>query len=100
MEYAQVNSSIVGSNNMYTLATGSYTSMFINYTAASGSNARSGQIIAVWNAGTAEFNDVSTNDIGNTNVVTGSVSIVTGDVQLNFQTNTSGWRIKSTATFM
>jgi hypothetical protein len=100
MDYAQVNSSIVGSNNMFTQATGSYTSMFVNYTVASGSNARSGQIIAVWNAGTTEYNDVSTTDIGNTSAVTGSVSIVTGEAQLNFQTNTSGWRIKSTATFM
>ena len=100
IDYAQVNSSIVGSNNMFTQATGSYTSMFVNYTVASGSNARSGQIIAVWNAGTTEYNDVSTNDIGNTNAVTASVAIVTGEAQLNFQTNTSGWRIKSTATFM
>jgi len=100
MDYAQVNSSIVGSNNMFTQATGSYTSMFVNYTVASGSNARSGQIIAVWNAGTTEYNDVSTNDIGNTSAVTGSVSIVSGEAQLNFQTNTSAWRIKSTATFM
>jgi hypothetical protein len=100
MDYAQVNSSIVGSNNMFTQATGSYTSMFVNYTVASGSNARSGQIIAVWNAGTTEYNDVSTNDIGDTTAVTGSVAIVTGEAQLNFQTNTSGWRIKSTATFM
>jgi hypothetical protein len=100
MDYASVNSSIVGSNNMYTLATGSYTAAFFKYTAASGSNARAGEVSAVWNGGTVEFMDVSTNDIGNTNAVTSSVSIVTGDVQLNFQTNTSGWRIKSTATFM
>jgi hypothetical protein len=54
----------------------------------------------VWNAGTVEFMDISTNDIGNTNAVTASVAIVTGEAQLNFQTNTSAWRIKSTATFM
>jgi hypothetical protein len=100
MDYAQVNSSIVGSNNMFTQATGSYTSMFVNYTVSNSTNARSGQIIAVWNGGTAEYNDVSTADIGDTSAVTGSVSIVSGEAQLNFQTNTSAWRIKSTATFM
>ena len=100
MDYAQVNSSIVGSNNMFTQATGSYTAAFFKYTAASGSNARAGEVTAVWNAGTTEFMDVSTNDIGNTNAVTASVAIVSGEAQLNFQTNTSGWRIKSTATFM
>jgi len=100
MDYAQVNSSIVGSNNLFTQATGSYTAAFFKYTVASGSNARAGEVIAVWNAGTVEFMDVSTNDIGNTNAVTASVAIVSGEAQLNFQTNTSAWRIKSTATFM
>ena len=100
MDYAQVNSSIVGSNNLFTQATGSYTAAFFKYTVASGSNARAGEVSAVWNAGTVEFMDVSTNDIGNTNAVTASVAIVSGEAQLNFQTNTSAWRIKSTATFM
>jgi hypothetical protein len=100
MDYAQVNSSIVGSNNMFTQATGSYTAAFFKYTVASGSNARAGEVTAVWNGGTTEFMDVSTNDIGNTNAVTASVAIVSGEAQLNFQTNTSAWRIKSTATFM
>jgi hypothetical protein len=100
MDYASVNSSIVGSNNLFTQATGSYTAAFFKYTAASGSNARAGEVSAVWNGGTVEYMDVSTNDIGNTNPVTGSVSLVSGDVQFNVQTNTSGWRIKSTATFI
>jgi hypothetical protein len=100
MDYASVNSSIVGSNNLYTQPTGSYTAAFFKYTVSNGTNARAGEVTAVWNGGTAEFMDVSTNDIGNTNAVTASVAIVTGEAQLNFQTNTSGWRIKSTATFM
>ena len=100
MDFAQVNSSIVGSNNMFTQATGSYTSMFVNYTVANGANARSGQMMAVWYNNTSSYTDVTTTDIGNTTAVTGSISIVTGEAQLNFQTNTSGWRIKSTATFI
>ena len=100
LDYALVNSSTVGSNNVFTQATGSYTSMFINYTAASGSNARAGHVTAVWNGGTVEFNDVSTADIGTTTAVTSSVVIVSGDAQFNIQTNTSGWRIKSTVTFI
>jgi hypothetical protein len=100
LDYSLVNSSTVGSNNVFTQATGSYTSMFINYTAASGSNARAGQVTAVWNGSTVEFNDVSTADIGTTTAVTSSVIVVSGDVQFNLQTNTSGWRIKSTVTFI
>ena len=100
LDYAQVNSSVVGSNNLYTQATGSYTAAFFKYTCASGSNARAGEVSAVWNGGTVEFNDVSTADIGSTSPVTSSVVLVGTDVQFNFQTNTSGWRIKSTATFI
>jgi len=100
LDYASVNSSVVGSNNLFTQATGSFTSAFFQYTVSSGSNARSGQVMSVWNGSTVSFTDVATTDIGSTNDVTGSVVIVSGDVEFNIQTNSSGWRIKSTATFM
>jgi hypothetical protein len=98
--YATVTSSINGSNTVFTQATGSYTSAFFKYTVTSGSNARSGEIMSVWNGATAEFADNSTTDIGTTTVVTSSVALSGSNVQLNMQTNTAGWRIKSIATFM
>jgi hypothetical protein len=98
--YATVTSSINGSNTVFTQATGSYTSAFFKYTVTSGSNARSGEIMSVWNGATAEFADNSTADIGTTTTVTSSVAISGANVRLNMQTNTSGWRIKSIATFM
>lgn len=97
---ATVNSSVVGSNNLFTQATASFTSAFFKYTAASGSNARSGEVMAVWNGASVEFTDTSTVDIGTTSQVTASVALAGGDVQFNMQTNGSGWRIKSLATFM
>jgi hypothetical protein len=100
IDYARVLSSVVGSNNLFTQATGSYTSAFFKYTAASASNARSGEVIAVWNGATAEFTDFSTLDIGTTTSVTASAVIVSGDIQFNMQTNTGGWRIKSIGTFI
>ena len=99
-DYGTIASSIVGSNNVFTQATGSYTSAFIRYTAASASNARSGELIAVWNGGVTQFTDISTVDIGTTSAVTASATIVTNDFQFNVQTNTSGWSIKSTATYI
>jgi hypothetical protein len=98
--YATVASSINGSNTVFTQATGSYTSAFFKYTVTSGSNARSGEIMSVWNGTTSAFTDNSTIDIGTTTDVTSSVEISGANVQLNMQTNTSGWRIKSIATFM
>ncbi len=83
MDYASVNSSIVGSNNLFTQPTGSYTAAFFKYTAASGSNARAGEVSAVWNGETVEYMDVSTNDIGNTNSVTGSATSYTVTHNLN-----------------
>jgi hypothetical protein len=99
-DYARVLSSVVGSNNLFTQATGSYTSAFFKYTAANGTNARSGEVLVVWNGTTAQFTDFSTLDIGSTTAVTASAAIVSGDIQFNIQTNTSGWFIKSLATFI
>jgi hypothetical protein len=100
-DYATVGSSIVGSNNLFTRATSSYTSVFVNYTAAKGTSARSGQLMVVWNNGIAQFTDNSTLDVGgDTGYVTMSAAIVTNQVQVNAQTNSSGWVIKSMATYM
>jgi hypothetical protein len=99
-DYASVASSIAGSNNLFTQAVGSYTSAFFKYTVSNGSNARSGEVMAVFSGSTVQYTDNSTLDIGSTTPVTCSVSVVSSDVQFNIQTNTSGWRIKSIATFM
>ena len=98
--YATVTSSINGSNIVFTQATGSYSSAFFKYTVASASNARSGEIMSVWNGSTVTFTDNSTTDIGSTSAVTSSVVISASNAQLTMQTNTAGWRIKSIATFM
>jgi hypothetical protein len=98
--YSSVASSIVGSNNLFSPNTGSYTSAFFKYTARNGANTRAGEVIAAWNGATTTYTDFSTVDIGNTSAVTSSVSIVSGQVQFNIQTNTSGWAIKSIGTFM
>jgi len=57
-------------------------------------------VMAVWNGANVQFTDNSTLDIGTTTPVTCSVAIVTGQAQFNVQTNTSGWRIKSTVTYL
>ena len=98
--YATVTSSINGSNIVFSVATGSYSSAFFKYTVASASNARSGEIMSVWNGSTVTFTDNSTTDIGSTSAVTSSVAISASNAQLTMQTNTAGWRIKSIATFM
>jgi hypothetical protein len=98
--YAKVNSSIVGSNNLFTSATGSYTAGFLKYTLYNGANARSGEIFAVWNAGNVQYTDISTFDIGNTSQASFAVAIVSSQVQFNAITTNSGWTIKSIVTYI
>ena len=98
--YATVASSISGSNIVFTQSTGSYTSAFFKYTVGKTTNARSGEIMAVWNGSTVAFTDNSTTDIGSTSGVTPTVTLSGANVRLNMNTSTSGWRIKSIATFM
>jgi len=76
------------------LATGSYTSCFYNYTIASASNARSGQVISVWNGATIRYTEVTTTDIGNTATASFAVALSGANVQLNF-TAPGVWTVKN-----
>jgi hypothetical protein len=98
--YSTVNSSVVGSNNLFNQVTGSFTAGFYKYTITSASNARSGEVWAVWNNGNVQYTDNSTVDIGVTTAVTFSVDIISSQAQFNAQTNTSDWTIKSFVTYM
>jgi hypothetical protein len=100
IDFSKVNSSIVGNNNLYQIATGSYTAAFTKYTVSNGANARAGEFVTVWNGTTTEFTDVSTKDVGNTTDVTLSSAIVTSQIKIDVITATSGWNIKSTTTFI
>jgi hypothetical protein len=99
-DYHIVASSAAGENNMFNVVTGSYSAAFFKYTAANGSNARSGEVMAVWNNGAIQYTDNSTVDIGDTSEVISSVVIVSNVVQFNLTTATSGWKLKSLGTFM
>jgi hypothetical protein len=81
---------------IYSVLTGSARAAFYNYAALSESNARAGQISAVWFGSTASYNEVSTTDIGNTNSVVFRVAISGSFVNLNV-TASAGWSIRTTA---
>ena len=99
-DYHTVASSAAGENNMFNRATGSYSAGFFKYTVTNGANARTGEVMAVWNGGSIQFTDNSTLDIGDTSGVTAAAVIAASSVQFNLTTATSGWRLKSLATFM
>jgi hypothetical protein len=61
----------------------------------SGSNARAGQFIAVWNTGSIVYTDTSTTDIGNTSLVRFTASLSGGDYLLTTVLPTNGWTLKT-----
>jgi hypothetical protein len=100
IDYSSVNSSAVGANNLYQIATGSYTSAFTKYTVSKGASARAGEFVTVWNGTNVVNYDNSTTDIGNTTNVTFTSAIVTSQIKIDVVTATSAWKIKSTTTFI
>ena len=99
-DYASVTSTIVGTNNLFTQATGSYTSAFFKYTVRNGANLRAGEVFAVYSGSSVEFSDFSTRDLGSTSDVVMSAAIVGTSIQFNAVTATSGWNVKAIGTYM
>jgi hypothetical protein len=79
-----------------TLNTGSYTAAFFDYTVSSGSNARAGTVMSVWNGASVQYTDNSTLDIGTTSDITLKVETGGANVQLVAATSTSPWSVKTT----
>jgi hypothetical protein len=96
-----VLSTIVGSNNLYTVATGSYTAAFGKYTIHKGTNARAGDFITAWNDSLpVVYTDTSTTDIGDTSDITLTSALVGSSIQINAVALSSGWTIKMLTTFI
>lgn len=83
-----------GTTIVSVLPTSSYTSCFYNYTITSGSNARSGQVMSVWNGSTVRYLEVTTMDIGNTATASFAVALSGANVQLSFSSPGS-WAVKN-----
>jgi hypothetical protein len=78
-----------------TVATGSYTAGFFEYTVSSGSNARAGTLASVWNGASIQYTDNSTLDIGNTSEVTMSVTLSGASALLRATTVAYPWTVKT-----
>lgn len=100
IDFAKINSTIVGTNNLFQQATGSYTSAYGKYTAYKGANSRAGEFVTSWNGTTTSYYDNSTVDIGNTTDITFQSSIVTSQIQINSTALSSGWTIKMLITYL
>ena len=81
--------------SVYSVSTSSYDGAFFEYTVTSASNARAGNIMAIWNGGSVEFNESTTSDIGSTSDVLLSVEISASRAHLLSKTNSDSWKIKT-----
>lgn len=78
-----------------TVNTGSYSGAFFDYTCISGSNARAGTVMAIYNGGSVEYTDNSTSDIGDTSGVTFSVDTLGANMRLRATVTSNDWSIKT-----
>lgn len=78
-----------------TVNTGSYSGAFFDYTCISGSNARAGTVMAIYNGGSVNFTDNSTSDIGDTSGVTFSVDTLGANMRLRATVTSNDWSIKT-----
>jgi hypothetical protein len=74
--------------------TGSYDAGFFDYVIKNGTNLRAGTVTSVWLSNNVVFNEVTTNDLGNTTNVTMTVSIANGNANLNANVSSGTWTIK------
>ena len=85
-----------GVTNIYSIPTSAYTGAFFDYTLVGNGGARSGNIMSIWSGTTAEFNEVTTNDIGSsTNGVTFNVSVSGSSAILAVSAVTGTYTIKT-----
>jgi len=99
-DFYTTNTGATGDWGLYTQITGSYTSVFMKYTVSNGANTRAGEFVTTWNGTTIVSYDNSTTDIGSTSDVTIVSAIVTNTVEIKATILSSGWKIKTLATFI
>ena len=91
----QITSTGVTTNTIITsFPTGSYDSGFFDYVIKDGVNMRAGTVTSVWTPNNIEFNEVTTNDLGDTTNVIMSVTLSGGNANLNANISSGNWTIK------
>ena len=81
--------------SIFGLSTSSYAGAFFDYTVHSGSNARAGSIMSIWNGSTINFTETTTTDIGDTSGFNLIVHISQSQAQIAQHSDTNGYKIKT-----
>jgi hypothetical protein len=81
--------------SIYGLSTSSYGGAFFDYTVQSGSDARAGSIMSVWNGSNISFTETTTTDIGDTTDFNVIVHISESQAQIASHATRAGYNIKT-----
>jgi len=85
-----------GSNTIYqNLPTASYDGAFFDYTLRSGSNARAGQITAIWSGSSVNYTETVTTDFGDTTGVRFAVIVTGSNMALTGSFPSASWTMKT-----
>lgn len=84
-----------GLTNIYSIPTSAYTGAFYDYTVNDGSNARAGNVMAIFSGSSIQYTETSTLDIGNTSGITMSVIVSGTSAIFRASATTNNWTIKS-----
>tara|TARA_R110001599_G_scaffold68249_2_gene192391 strand:+ start:7556 stop:10855 length:3300 start_codon:yes stop_codon:yes gene_type:complete len=81
--------------SIFGLSTSSYGGAFFDYTVQSGSDARAGSIMSVWNGSNISFTETTTTDIGDTTDFNVIVHISQSQAQIASHATRAGYNIKT-----
>jgi len=85
----------VGQSILYSIPTTAYTGGFFEYTVKNTSGVRAGSIMSVFSGSSIDFNETTTNDIGDTTDVTFDMNISGTSANLLVSATSNGWEIKT-----
>jgi hypothetical protein len=81
---------------IYSISTASYDGAWFEYTLRSGSNARAGSVMSIWDtSANINFTETTTTDIGDTSGASIQVTISGSSACLSGSASTDGWQIKT-----
>jgi hypothetical protein len=88
-----------GQSTLYSIPTTGYTGAFFEYTVKNTGGVRAGSIMSVFSGTSIEFNETTTNDIGNTTDLTFDMNVTTtsdgNTANLLVSATTNNWEIKT-----
>ena len=83
-----------GLSEIYSIPVSAYTGGFFEYT-VTGTGARAGSIMSIFSGTSIDFNETTTNDIGDTSGVTFDMNISGGTANLTVSATTNTWEIRT-----